>query len=476
MLKKKKILDESKIQDGELIDKSATDDAAQPNNTNHRWENFHRAINALYAHPRFVKTRLRLKKAFAEGVKKLRPYIAKAEVIIKRKISWLLAKSSHESLRKPRAVLRITMVFFALLLIWAIFFNIDQVVHGQGQIIASSRTQIIQAADGGVLTELFVQEGDEVASGQIIAVLEKDRALAAYTESFGKVIALRLTVARLRAELAETELVYAKELYAEYPLLLDTQIILYRQRQRGYQDQIKILEENVRLAAEELRMNMPLEKLGDISKVDILRLRRAVNEAQSSLVNYRTRYFQDASTELNKAEEDLNAQEQSLKDRAQLLEHTNIVAPTAGIVKNIRITTLGGVVRQGDELMHIFPTESELIVEAKIKPADMAFLKPGLPAKVKLDAFDYSVFGAMKGRVSYISPDSLTDDTKMGPETYYRVRVAIGDQDLQNSRHKEIEIKPGMTATVDIKTDQRSVMTFLMKPLVKTLNASMGEK
>lgn len=388
----------------------------------------------------------------------------------------LFALSDHSSLRTSRIMLRVTAVLFGVLFLWAAIFHIDQVVNAQGQVIANSKTQIIQAADGGILTEMRVQEGDEVKAGQVIAVLEKDRALAAYTESFGKVTALRMTVARLQAEIGEKEFSIAETLQKDYPNLVETQINLYKQRTQGYQDQIAVLKDNVRLAEAELKMNLPLEKYGDISKADILRLQRAVNEAKTNLVNARNKYFQDASAELNKAQEDLNAQEQSLRDRAELLDHTDIVAPMAGIVKNIKVTTLGGVVRQGDEILQILPTEDDLVVEAKVKPADMAAMKVGLPAKVKLDAYDYSIFGSMKGTVTYVSADSLSEETKTGPMTYYRVKVNILESEYKGKAATDIEVRPGMTATVDIKTGSRSILSFILKPITKTFTQSFGER
>ena len=388
----------------------------------------------------------------------------------------LFALSDHSSLRTSRIMLRVTAVLFGVLFLWAAIFHIDQVVNAQGQVIANSKTQIIQAADGGILTEMQVQEGDEVKAGQVIAVLEKDRALAAYTESFGKVTALRMTVARLQAEIGEKEFSIAETLQKDYPNLVETQINLYKQRTQGYQDQIAVLKDNVRLAEAELKMNLPLEKYGDISKADILRLQRAVNEAKTNLVNARNKYFQEASAELNKAQEDLNAQEQSLRDRAELLDHTDIVAPMAGIVKNIKVTTLGGVVRQGDEILQILPTEDDLVVEAKVKPADMAAMKVGLPAKVKLDAYDYSIFGSMNGTVTYVSADSLSEETKAGPMTFYRVKVNIQESSFKGKAADDIEVRPGMTATVDIKTGSRSILSFILKPIAKTFTQSFGER
>lgn len=251
---------------------------------------------------------------------------------------------------------------------------------------------------------------------------------------------------------------------------------LYKQRTDGFRDQIRVLKDNVRLAETELSMNRPLEKYGDISKADILRLERAVNEAKTNLVNARNKYFQDACTELNKAQEDLNAQEQSLRDRSELLDHTDIVAPVAGIIKNIKVTTLGGVVRQGDEILQILPTEDDLVVEAKVKPADMAAMKVGLPAKVKLDAYDYSIFGSMNGTVSYVSADSLSEETKAGPMTFYRVKVNIQESSFKGKTADDIEVRPGMTATVDIKTGSRSILSFILKPITKTFTQSFGER
>jgi adhesin transport system membrane fusion protein len=391
-------------------------------------------------------------------------------------IEYLFALSEHHEVKRPRAVLRLSVIFFTLLLLWATFFKIDQVVNAQGQVIANSKTQIVQSVDGGVLTELKVQEGDEVKQGQIIATLEKDRAMASFSESQGKVISFRMTVARLQAELAEKELVFEKSIYENYPDLVKTQSNLFNRRRQAYNDQLRVLQDNVRLAEEELSMNLPLEKFGDISKADILRLKRNLNEARGNLIALKNKYFQDASTELNKAQEDLNSQEQTLADRKQLLEHTDIVAPATGIVKSIRVTTLGGVIRQGDEILQILPTESDLIIEAKIKPADMAFIKTFLPAKVKLDAYDYSIFGSIHGIVSYVSADSLTEDSKTGPITYYRAKINIRENQLKSKSIKDIEVKPGMTATVDIKTGSRSILSYILNPLAKTLHQSMGEK
>jgi adhesin transport system membrane fusion protein len=390
-------------------------------------------------------------------------------------VDLILNSADHSVMKGPRVVIWISLLFFITFIIWASFFHINQVVHAQGQIIANSRTQVIQAADVGVLTELKVVEGDTVEQGDIIAVLEKDRADASYTESYGKYLALNLTIARLRAEIAGHDFSYDKSMYKEYPDIVETQKNLFKRKTEGYQEQLIILSDNLNLSEEELNINLPLEKSGDISKADVLRLKRAVNEAKTNITNLRNKYLMDASAEINKAEEDLNTQKQVMADRQQLLSHTDILAPTKGIVKNVRVTTIGGVLRQGDELMQILPTDSNLVVEAKVKPADMALIKVGLPAQVKLDAFDYSIFGSLQGEVSYVSSDSLIEDSKAGPMTYYRIKVTIDEKSLKENKH-HIELLPGMTSTVDIKTKDRTIMSYILKPITKTLSQSLEER
>lgn len=406
-----------------------------------------------------------------------RPVAEKWWLSIEAFAAKTFALTDHSSLRSARIMLRASIFFLVIAFLWAAFFKIDQVVHAQGQVIASSRTQIVQAADGGVLVEMKVQEGNEVKAGDIIAVLEKARALASFSESQGKVMALRMSVARLQAEITDKPLSFDETIQRNYPTLYETQMNLYKQRTKAISDQMIVLKDNVQLAQQELGMNEPLLKTGDISKADIMKLKRQVNEARNQYANAKNKYLQDASAELNKAQEDLNAQEQILSDREQLLEHTDIIAPATGIVKSIRVTTLGGVVRQGDEILQILPTESDLIVEAKVKPADMANIKTGLPAKMKLDAYDYSIFGSMSGVVTYVSPDTLQEETKAGPVTYYRVKVAINENELKSSeRASDIEVRPGMTATVDIKTGKRSILSYLLKPLTKGFKDALGER
>jgi len=364
---------------------------------------------------------------------------------------------------------------FVIFIIWAYSFEIERSIRAQGQIIASDKTQVIQTSDGGIIEVINVKEGDRVKKGEILAVLEKERASASYLDTKGKVAALRVSLARLQAEVYGRPLQFSNDLQ-HYEEFIKNQTDLYKQRKKAIDEDVMTLNESLKLAKEELNMNLPLLRSGDVSKADILKLQRQVTDIQGQITSKRNKYFQDAEAELTKAQEDLATQEQTLMDRKQLLEHTTLIAPVDGIVKKLTVTTIGGVLKQGDEIMQLLPTQSDLIVEAKIQPSDMSNLIKGLPALIKLDAYDYSIYGAMHGNVYYISPDSLTEQTKNGDSVYYRVLVRIKGKEVENNFSKQIKIDPGMTVTIDIKTGNRSVLTYLTKPITKTLSDSLHEK
>ncbi len=376
---------------------------------------------------------------------------------------------------RARWTLRLMWLSVVLLVLWAAVAKVDQVTRAPAQLIVAARTQLIQSADGGVVTQMHVKEGDEVREGQLLATLQKERAEAAVADSAAKVAALRITLTRLQAEVYEKPLKFDPDLkeYAEY---IRNQTDLYNKRRRAFQDDMNALQNMLRLAVAELSINRQLEKTGDVSRAEILRLERSEADLRAQLASKRNKYFQDAQAEMTKAQEDLNTQNEQLRDRSQVLEHTELVAPMNGIVNNIKVNTVGGVVRPGDTVMELLPTGDNLIAEAKISTSDIAFVAVGQAASVKLDAYDSSIFGAMHGVVSYISPDVLTEETRNGPMLHYRVRIRITGTEFNGSKSQEIHLRPGLTAQVDIKAMERSVLSYLTKPVVKTFTQSLGER
>jgi membrane fusion protein, adhesin transport system len=371
-----------------------------------------------------------------------------------------------------RLTMWVAMLGLLVLTAWAGLTEIDQVKRAQGQIIASDRTQVIQAVDGGVLRELFVQEGQEVKAGQLLASFEKTRVRAALDDTQGKVMALRITLARLRAEVYGKNLVFEPAMLS-YKALVENQTNLYNRRKTAFTEDIQALRKVLGVLLEENAMITKLEATGDVSQADILRSRRQIADLEAQITTRHNKFFQDAQAEMTKAQEDLNAQTEALNDRTQLLEQTDMNAPSPGLVKSIRVTTLGGVVRAGDVVMELLPTQSGLVLEAKVYPGDIAFISVGQSANVKLDAFDSSIYGGFKGEVVYVSPDTLTEETQRGPQPYYRVHVRIGEKDFDNDKAKRMDVRPGMTAQVDLVVAKRSVLSYLVNPVSKVMSQAL---
>ncbi len=383
-------------------------------------------------------------------------------------------KSHDPKIGRTRIIIWGALIGIIVLVVWAYFAQIDQVTRATATVIASARTQDIQAVEGGVLTEILVKEGEEVTKGQLVVTLEEERAQAAVANASSKIAALKAKLARLEAEIYERPLRFPDDIksYSEY---VGNQTQLYNRRRQAIDQDVSSLQKMMVLAQQELSMNEPLLEYGDVSQADVIKLRRQVAEIQAQITNKRNKYFEEAQSEMTKAQEELDTELEQLRDHSQVLEETKLFAPTDGKVNNILITTIGGVVKPGEVIMEILPTSSDLIVEAKVSPVDIAYVKEQQAATVKLDAYDYSIFGAMNGTVTYISPDTLMEQTPKGEEPYYRVQIKITGAEFAE-RSDEIVIKPGMTASVDIKAQERSVLSYLTKPITKTFSEGLGER
>ncbi|MDH4481567.1 MAG: HlyD family efflux transporter periplasmic adaptor subunit [Rhodoferax sp.] len=364
---------------------------------------------------------------------------------------------------------------FALLLVWAAWFEIDQTVRAQGQIVPSARTQIIQAADGGVLEKLTVAEGQAVVAGEVLAVLEKERANAGVDESRARVAALAAALARARAEAQSIAPVFSSE-SRKYPEVVAEQLALYRQKRLGLEADLATLQETLASAREEMQLNERLFASGDVSRIDLMRAKRQVVELEGKMASTRNKYLQDARQEATKIQDELSSTRFKLDERQSVLQHTELTAPMDGVVKSLKINTIGGVLRAGDELMQISPTEGDLVLELKVMPVDIGGLSVGLPASIKLDAFDYSIYGSLIGKLDYISSDTLTEQGPKGEvSVFYRARVTVSPQN-NNPKLSRADLKPGMTALVDIQTGSRSVLTYLVKPITKAFQGAASER
>lgn len=385
--------------------------------------------------------------------------------------------------KKSGRLILLLSACLAAFIAWAGYFEIDQTVHTTGQVILSARTQLVQTADGGVLKELTVQEGDTVTSGQLLAVLEKERVQANLEETRSRTMSLKAALLRAKAEVLFATPQFGPE-FKHYPEFVSAQQGLYIQRKRSLDEELRTLQDALAMALQEKRMNDNLFKNGDVSELDVLRSKRQVSEIEGRIAGTKNKYLQDTRTELTRIEDELSSQNQKLNSAENLLSHTDIMAPMDGVVKTLKIHTVGGVLRPGDELMQIAPVGDALLLEAKVPPSDIGQLVKGQVVLITLDAYDYSIYGNLKGELLDISPDTLSDNNAQGslvntpngqPSVYYKVTIGIA-MDQDNPKVNAMEIKPGMTASIDIRTGRRNLLNYLLKPVIKTLGTSLNER
>lgn len=364
-------------------------------------------------------------------------------------------------------------------ILWSLWATLDQVTRAPGQVIPTGRVQVIQSTNGGKISRILVREGDRVRRGQLLMTLDPVQVTAGVDEARARVAGLKTTRARVEAELFDRPLTFPADTQA-FPAFVANERALYAKRKAALAGQLAALARMEGLSKQELELNYPLVKTGDVSRSEVLRMERAVSDIAGQRVNIQNRYIQELQAEYTKVNEELVSAEQQLTQRGEVLADTEIRSPVDGIVKNVRLTTVGGVLRAGDEAMQIVPTGAVLLVEAKVPPADIAFIRLGQTASVRFDAYDSAIYGTGAGRVTYISPDTLTEASAAAgapAQVYYRVHLSVDTRRMRvPNAGDRIELQPGMTATAEIKTGEHTVFRYLTKPLLKTMSESMGER
>ncbi len=371
---------------------------------------------------------------------------------------------------------RVTGVSLALVgaalvaaLVWAGLSRVEEITKGEARIIPSSREQVIQSLEGGIMQELRVREGDVVEAGQPLLRIDPTKADASLNEGRSKELTLRASIARLEAESRGTPLVFPPAVASDREVVRnETQA--YLARRQALEQSTATLKRSKALLEREIAMTQPMVERGLVAEVELLRMQRQFNELDLQASERNNKYRAEAAAELSRSEGELAQVTGLLAARKDQVDRTVIRAPLRGTVKNVRVNTIGGVIQPGQDIMEIVPLEEQLLVEAKIAPREVAFLRPGLPAKVKLTAYDYTVYGALDGVVELISPDTLRDDRKSEEASYYRVLVRTTKSALSVGG-RDLPIIPGMTATVEVRTGEKSVLDYLLKPVLRRREA-----
>jgi len=411
------------------------------------------------------------------------------------------------------AIILIILVF----IVWANFATLDEVTRGEGRVIPSSEVQVIQHQEGGTVQSLLVSEGDTVEAGDVLMRLSDVGAASELGSTQARLMGLQAKIMRLQAEAeGRAVLEFSEEMIAQIPQTVQEELNTFRANQSQLRSQKSVLESQlsqrqaevseintrirdlnrqISLTNEEMAMIRPLVDRGSAPKRDVLQLeqtlagqrtelnglraglpraRSAVEEAQARLDDIETTSKTEAQNELTASLIEMKATEQQVPALQDRKSRTEIRSPVRGIIKDIRISTDegSGVIRPGDAIMEVVPLDDQLVVESRIRPADIAFLHPGQNATVKITAYDFSIYGGLKGQLTDISADTITDDQG---ESFYRVRITT-DQNKITRNGEELPIIPGMVASVDILTGDKTVMEYLMKPLVKTLDRAMNER
>ncbi|WP_168396947.1 HlyD family efflux transporter periplasmic adaptor subunit [Acinetobacter indicus] len=371
----------------------------------------------------------------------------------------------------PKASLFIWIICIglAVLLLWAWLFKLEEVSTGTGKVVPSSKEQVVQSLEGGILTTLNVREGEIVNRGQVLAQLDPTRFASNVGESESLLVSSLATSARLRAEVNGTPLIFPEEVLKE-PKLVQQETALYNSRRANLEESLAGLRQALLLVEQELRMTEPLVAKGAASEVEVLRLKREANDLRNQMNDIRNQYYVKAREELSKSSTDVQTQQQVVRGKSDTLNRTVFKSPVRGVVKEIDVMTIGGVVPQNGKLMTIVPLDEQLLIEARISPRDIAFIRPDQEALVKITAYDYSIYGGLKGRVTVISPDTIRDEVKQD-QFYYRVYIRTDTDKLTNKSGQQFSITPGMVATVDIKTGSKTVLDYLIKPFNKAQEA-----
>ncbi|MCY1252167.1 Type I secretion system membrane fusion protein PrsE [compost metagenome] len=410
------------------------------------------------------------------------------------------------------------LVFVLVALAWAALARVDEVAVGEGKVIPSSQVQVVQNLEGGIIAEIMVRPGQVVNKDQPLMRIDDTRFTASYQEGRTRDDALVARIARLSAEADGTAFVASAPADAEGRRFVSEERALFESRKRAFDANLAVLRQQSeqrrqeltekrsreqqlrqshRLVAQELAMMRPMMAQGVVSEVDLLRLERQANDLKGELeaarlamprleAAYResqqkadelgTHYRAEAMKELNQAKAEQAAQSATNTALQDRVDRTLVRAPLAGVIKQIKINTVGGVVQPGMDLLEIVPLEDTLLVEARVRPADIAFLRPGQPAVVKLSAYDFSIYGGFAGTVEHISADTLTPERPgERPESYYLVRVRTRDN-RPGGGAVQVPILPGMVATVDVLTGQKTVLHYLLKPIIKTRELAFRER
>ena len=376
-------------------------------------------------------------------------------------------------LKGPSYMIWICTASVFVFIFWAAFAWVDEIVRAPGEFISSSRPQIIQNLEGGILAELKVKEGDVVSRGDVLARLHGTQFQSSVDDLLDQIAALEVRQLRLEAELGgQFDFAVPVALAARTPAMVASERALLQARQSDYVSRREGAQRVLDQAAKELSLLEAMLEKKIVALIEVTRARKAHADAKIRFDETVTQTELQRAQDYSDTLKELATLKQNLKSSEDQLNRTVLLSPMRGIVNNLKVTTIGGVVRPGEEIAEIIPLDEEMFVETRVKPEDIAGLRPGQEATIKLSAYDYTIWGTLKGRIDFISADTFKDERARDLEAsaHYKVTLRI-DMDAMTDRQRRIEIRPGMQATAELHTGEKTVLQYPLKPLYKSREA-----
>lgn len=426
-------------------------------------------------------------------------------------VSAATLESAH---RAGHSLLFLMVIFFIVAACWAYTTELDEVTRGEGKIVPSSKTQVIQNLEGGILSEVLVTEGQEVEKGQVLLKIDDTRFASPFRETELKYYELLARSTRLKAESTGSDFIVPQKVIETSPELAENEKALFKSRQMELNSALRVLKQQAaqrqqelverrarqkqlqksyELSHQEMTMSEPLVEAGVMSEVELLRLRRTVNdlhgemeanklaipriisslnEVKQKIEEQTLQFKSEAANQFSEVNAELERTKETIVSSQDRVRRTQVRSPVRGTINQLKINTVGGIIQPGMDLLEIVPIEDNLLVEAKIRPADIAFLRPGQEAMIKLTAYDFSIYGGLPAKLERISADTITDDKD---ESFYLIYLRT-DKNYISSSKGMLKIIPGMTASVDILTGKKTVLDYLLKPILKARHEALRER
>ncbi|CAM3759893.1 HlyD family type I secretion periplasmic adaptor subunit [Phaeobacter inhibens] len=377
----------------------------------------------------------------------------------------------RETSRGASRIIYLVAGALVVFLLWASFAWVDEIVRADGEVVSSSRSQIVQNLEGGILAELHVHQGDAVKAGQILARLQDTKFRAAADDLQDRIDALEIKQYRLEAELEGAfDFNVPEELADRSPGIYTSERALLNARQTDFTSRRASAREILDQLKDELANMQRLYKKEIVALIEVNRAQKSVSDAQAKYNEIGTQSELELAEDYSKTLRELTSYRQELRLAQDQLNRTVITSPMAGIVNSLAVTTIGGVIRPGEEIVEIIPLGEEMFVEARVKPENIASVQPGQDATIKLSAYDYTIYGSLRGKVDFVSADTFEDERNPRAEPYYRVTVKV-DRSEFTERQQAIEIRPGMRATAELQTGSKTILNYMLKPLYKSREA-----